>query len=757
MVSDPSRRRQLWAGTAILLAMSFASAAHAQQAQQSEQSTELKPIVLDAKKGGRVADSPLTETTERPKIEQRMVTDLRDFSRRIDAGVNFNSNTKSINIRGLQNERVLTTIDGIRLPWLSDPRDTAKGGGNAFDFDSLSSLDITKGADSSRYGSGALGGVVELRTLNPEDLIDEGKNFGALTKSTYDSKDNSIGSNAAVAGRFNDSWLLVQGGYKKGHETENQGYIDGYGANRTEANPMDFVQKNLLVKFHQYIEGGHRFGLTGELYNRDEDSKNFRGTTASYQQGSFKSGEEVDRKRISGSYDFISPDNSDVVDRASVTVYWQKEQINNTTDAIRLPSALGGIIPGDPFFYGRPFGVYKRDNMIEQTSYGLTGNASKELDLGGVSHELRFGGEIYWQDTHQYSAGVDNCPDVDWTTIPQPFGPQACRFLHTNSSDMADVNAVMFGAFVEDDIKLMDNRLTITPGLRLDYYSYDPKSTAAFERSPAYDQAYLKSNEDFGISPKLRFAWQATQELELYAQYARGFRAPTVMELYQNYGQPGSYRRIGNPNLDTETSNGFEVGGKYEAADYTIAATVFNNYYRNFIDTKPSIDPTGEYPLGITEYLNVNKVRIYGIELSGEWRFDENWRTWGSVAWSNGRNTGNGAYLNSVAPLRAIVGLGYAQETWGADVSLTAAATRNRTNGGFRAPGYGIVDLSAWWAPEKIGDVDVKGLKIQAGVFNVFDEKYWDAVSVPDTTTIAQRDYFSQPGRTFKVSVSKKF
>ena len=494
MVSDPSRRRQLWAGTAIAFAIGISSAAQAQQAQETQQSTELKPIVLDAKKGGRVADSPLTETTERPKIEQRMVTDFKDFARRIDAGVNFNSNTKSINIRGLQNERVLTTIDGIRLPWLNDPRDTAKGGGNAFDFDSISSLDITKGADSSRYGSGALGGVVELRTLNPEDLIDEGKNFGALTKTTYDSKDRSIGGNAAVAGRFNDSWLLVQGGYKKGHESNTQGYIDGYGAARTEANPMDFVQKNLLVKFHQYLEGGHRFGLTGELYNRDEDSDNLRGTTTAYQQGSFKAGEEVDRKRISGSYDFISPDNSDVVDRASIIAYWQKERINNTVNAIRLPSALGGIIPGDPFFYGFPSGVYKRNNMIEQTSYGLSGNASKELDLGGVGHEIRFGGELYWQDTHQYSAGVDNCPDVDWTTIPQPFGPQACRFLHTNSSDMADVNAVIFGAFVEDDIKLMDNRLTITPGVRFDYYSYDPKSTAAFERSPAYDPAYLNSS-----------------------------------------------------------------------------------------------------------------------------------------------------------------------------------------------------------------------------------------------------------------------
>jgi len=397
--------------------------------------------------------------------------------------------------------------------------------------------------------------------------------------------------------------------------------------------------------------------------------------------------------------------------------------------------------------------------MIEQTSYGVTGDASKELRIGGVSNEFRFGGELYWQKTHQYSAGVDNCPDLDWSTIPQPYGPQACRFLHSNSSDMPDVDSFVFGAFVEDDIKLMDNRLTITPGIRFDWYSHDPKSTAAFEGSPNFDPAYLQSTDDFGISPKLRLAYQATQELELFAQYARGFRAPTARELYENYGAPGSYASIGNPDLETETSNGFEIGANYRATDYSVSATIFNNYYRNFIDTITIAPPGGEYPVGgITGYDNISRVRIYGIELSGEWQFHPNWRTWGSFAWSNGRDTQTGAYLNSVAPLRAIVGLGYAAETWGTDVSLAMASKRDKVSeDGFKAPGYGIVDLTAWWVPEKIGDIEVAGLKVQAGVFNVFDKKYWDAVSVPDGTTAAARDFYSEPGRTFKVSISKKF
>jgi hemoglobin/transferrin/lactoferrin receptor protein len=741
-------------GTAMVSVMCAAATAFAQEPTQQTE-TQLGTIVVQGQKGGTAEApvSPATQRTERAEIQQRMVTDFKDFSRRVDAGVNFNSQTNSVNLRGLQNDRVLTTLDGIRVPWLTDPRDSARGGINSFDFDSLSAVDITKGTDSSRYGSGALGGVVELRTLNPEDLIDGKKNWGALVKSTYDSADESWGNNAAIAGRFNDTWLMVQGGYKKGHEAGNEGTIGGTATTRTEANPADFDQRNVLVKMHQYLDGGHRFGLTGEIFNRDEDVDNLRGTGTSYQPGSLKSGEEIDRKRISGSYDFISPDNTDWLDQANVVAYWQKQTLNNTTDGFRLRDARA-FIPGDPYRYGFPTGVYQRDNMLEQTTYGLSGNASKELDLGGLSNTFRFGGEVYWQDTHQYSAGVDNCPDVDWTTIAQPYGPQSCRMLHSNSSDMPDVDSFTFGAYVEDDIKFLDDRLTITPGIRFDYYEHSPKNTAAYQSSPLFDTDYLEGTSDSRFSPKLRAAFKATSELELFAQWSQGFRAPSVTELYQTYGAPGSYARIGNPDLKTETSNGFEIGANYKATDYSISATIFNNYYRNFIDQVTLAAPGGDFPVGgILGYANLNRVRIYGIELSGEWQFADNWRTWGSFAWSHGKDTDTNQYLNSVAPLRAIAGLGYSTDTWGTDVSLTMAAARDKTSGtGFKAPGYGLVDTTIWWEPEQI-----EGLKIQAGVFNVFDKKYFNAIDVPDGTTVAARDFFSETGRSFRVSITKKF
>jgi hemoglobin/transferrin/lactoferrin receptor protein len=74
----------------------------------------------------------------------------------------------------------------------------------------------------------------------------------------------------------------------------------------------------------------------------------------------------------------------------------------------------------------------------------------------------------------------------------------------------------------------------------------------------------------------------------------------------------------------------------------------------------------------------------------------------------------------------------------------------------FDAPGYGIVDLTAWWQPEQ-----VKGLTIRGGVYNLFDKTYYDAVNVRDvdlaSSTSQPREYYSEPGRTFKITLTQRF
>ena len=69
-----------------------------------------------------------------------------------------------------------------------------------------------------------------------------------------------------------------------------------------------------------------------------------------------------------------------------------------------------------------------------------------------------------------------------------------------------------------------------------------------------------------------------------------------------------------------------------------------------------------------------------------------------------------------------------------------------------KAKSYGLVDATAWWKPEQL-----KGFSIQAGVYNIFDETYYDAVSLRDVTMSQPEAFYSEPGRTFKVSITQRF
>ncbi len=54
--------------------------------------------------------------------------------------------------------------------------------------------------------------------------------------------------------------------------------------------------------------------------------------------------------------------------------------------------------------------------------------------------------------------------------------------------------------------------------------------------------------------------------------------------------------------------------------------------------------------------------------------------------------------------------------------------------------------MTAWWKPGKI-----EGLSLRAGLYNVFDKTYFDAVNVRDVVvsgTSPGRDFSSEPGRS---------
>ena len=84
------------------------------------------------------------------------------------------------NIRGLDGNRVLTLVDGIRVPDGFDFGAQAAGRGDYVDLSLIKRVEILRGPASALYGSDGLAGVVSFVTADPEDFLRNGANIAGV-------------------------------------------------------------------------------------------------------------------------------------------------------------------------------------------------------------------------------------------------------------------------------------------------------------------------------------------------------------------------------------------------------------------------------------------------------------------------------------------------------------------------------------------------------------------------------------------------
>jgi outer membrane receptor protein involved in Fe transport len=209
------------------------------------------------------------------------------------------------------------------------------------------------------------------------------------------------------------------------------------------------------------------------------------------------------------------------------------------------------------------------------------------------------------------------------------------------------------------------------------------------------------------------------------------------------------YQILPSVNLEPERSDGFEAGFRGRFADGSSFQLVgFYNHYADFIATRVVGTSAG---LTQFRYVNLSDVTIYGFEARGEWRFAPEWAARANAAYARGEDNDTGRPVDGVDPLRFIAGLAWRHPSgWGAEANLTLARRNTRTSEAtyFKAPGYAVLDLAAYY--------DLRpNLTVNVGLFNVTDEKYFitqDVVGLSRTSPI--RDLYAQPGRYAAVNVT---
>ncbi len=652
----------------------------------------------------------------------------------------------SINIRGIEGNRIAVELDGIRQPpqYVSTSFDMGASDGaggigrDYFDPAMFEMVEVLKGGASALYGSDALGGVVAFRTPAPDSFL-KGNNAGGLLRTQYFSANDSLATQAGGALRQDDTAVMLLYGGRWGGETENNGNLP--------PNPADFRSFATLFKAEHRIND-HLFRLAVELFERETSTDARSAVTSAFPvfTGHVFNKQYLDRQRVSLCWDHESG--------LDAHLYWQHAGSRSVNDSASLPLVIGG-------------------NPIPGTERTREQRITFDTDIVGLSTTTRREFTGPWQHGHQLTAGFETSLESSENTFVRSDSGAP---LDQNRTGFAPTDTFRAGVFVQDEIDL-GSGWSLTPGLRFDWQSIDPNPNAAYlERLAAlgrFSQDPPAGFQNLAVSPRLAISWKPAEPVLAYFTYAHGVRNPTAEELSMVFdhppsgGSPTGSITVPNPDLEEETSDSFELGVKSEGAPGRIQAAAFYTHYQSFIENGV---PTGTAPDGrdILTTLNRGEAEIYGVELSGILEAGylhpaaDGWQLGLSTAWTRGTNLTDDQPLNSIEPMQAIGFLGYDDPggKFGARLTGTWTAAVDRiddtTNQGtyFRPPSWFTLDLGAWWQP-------TEDLHVHLGLNNLFDEKYWTWGSVRRGNGhlggSAIDDRTTAPGRNFSLSVTKTF
>jgi len=227
-----------------------------------------------------------------------------------------------------------------------------------------------------------------------------------------------------------------------------------------------------------------------------------------------------------------------------------------------------------------------------------------------------------------------------------------------------------------------------------------------------------------------------------------------------------TYAVIPNPEITSETSDGFEIGLRQGDASSHITATLFYTHYKDFIETKVPLD-VKLAPANTVQFQsqNLTRAEIYGFELSYKTDLQRLFNTLPGVslttklAVTEGNNLETDQPINSISPAQATINLAWhsADDKWQLNLvnTLTKAKTRvdetSLKDTYYKSAGYGIVDFLANYQV-------TANSEIRFGIFNVTDKQYWnwqDVRNLQDEQEFIQA--VTRPERNISLSFSQKW
>ena len=382
-----------------------------------------------------------------------------------------------------------------------------------------------------------------------------------------------------------------------------------------------------------------------------------------------------------------------------------------------------------------PLAYRERDVTYDEDALQLHAQAGKTLRWGANS-------------SGKFTYGVDYLRGKVVNTQDGITPPAGESFPLKRFPDTTETSTALFA-----QAELHYGAFSLTPGVRAEHYSIKPKQQGF--------GGTVVSNSDSAISPKLGAMFQMNDAWSVYGNYAAGFRAPNAGQINAFFENPlAFYKSIPNPDLKPEKSNTFELGLRGRLNALRLDAAAFTGRYKDFIQDQVQV--AGQYGdrnnPAVFQSVNLNRVHISGFELKADYDWGQfaggNWRTNAAYGYTKGTDKNTNKPVDTISPQQFVLGVRYDRSTVGVQLSASHWAgkkAKDAAAGAWLSPSATVVDLSAQWRIRP-------GTRLNVGVYNLTDKKYWrwaDVRGLTGTTQIA--DAYSQPGRNVRVSLVQDF
>ena len=766
--------------------------------------------------GGRKVQKLGEEKIRRQALDKQMVSDESDLVR-YDPGISVveggRSGSNGFTIRGVDKDRVAINVDGLAqaesrsseaFQELFGAYGNFNANRNTSEPENFSEVTLTKGADSLKSGSGALGGAVNYKTKSASDYVSEEKPYHLGIKGGYIGRNSQKFSSITAAGTWLGLDALMVYTRRFGKETKNNSDAadtvitdnkqswnpnagsTNYGSRgvaRSKPDPQDWVNKSTLFKLGYNFNDKNRIGWIYEDSRTDRTTTELSNMWAANWKGEAlgdtRSRQDISyRKRIGFEY-------KNQLDKGP----WDNLNLRYDRQTIDM-STWTWDLPTDYASNGVNSDVYHMFRNIRQKTIQYGADAEKQIDfsksvwamqygLGGSQNDNGNRDHSYW--VRLYDPKYQTSNNQELTMLVESSSKN--RFAYWN-------NTFQFGD---------SSQYRLNAGLRYDNSSSKAKDNPNYTPAIRGQIPYLGSERKHsGFSYGLGLDWKFTPHLNLLAKYSTGFRAPTSDETWLLFPHPDFYLKA-NPNLKAETAKNFELGlaGSGKAGNFKLSG--FQTRYRNFIELTymgvssdnpnspnyaPISDGTALVSSPVWQNQNRSSAWVKGLEFNGTWNLD-------SIGLPQGTHAGvNVSYIkgkakqtneqetpiNALSPWSAVYNLGYdaPSKRWGINAYLTHTAAKKpsdtvHSSDDLNNPWPFAKHSKAYTLFDLTGYVNLgKYFTLRAGAYNIGNKKYytWESlrsirefgtVNRVDNKTHAGIERFTSPGRSYNFTLEAKF